>query len=427
MQNLNFPSTWLIWIKNLVLSGTSQILINGLLGKKLTLKRGVRQGDPISPYLFIISMDFISRWFQRLRDTGAITLPFPGMKSCLLYADDALFFLKPDLRHIQILKIAFTAFHQISGLEVNFQKSELLLSRGTQQLGQQLAASMGCNLGHFPFTYLGLPLSNKRINKTAFLPLVGKFNRRLTGWSAKFLSIAGRLTLLNSVLSALPTYYMACFRLPKGTINQIDKIRRHFLWHGVTQNQSKLNLVNWNLVCTPKKLGGLGVKDLHVFNQAMLIKWCWQWATNDPKLWKSIFQATSTMNQLIPVSDFFSQTLKEASAFFKISVQMQPHNGTRVQFWHHDWGRGVLKFRFEILYTYTLNENVTLAEMSQMTQTQQLFRSTLSQEAQEQLQMLQQVMETNPITLTSKPDNVIWKWDQNGKFSVKSAYWNIKN
>lgn len=165
MQNMNFSSAWLTWIKNLVLSGTSQTLINGLLGKKLILKRGVRQGDPVSPYLFIISMDFLSRWFQRLRDTGAICLPFPGMKPCLLYADDALLFLKLYLRHMHILKIAFTTFHQISGLEVNFQKSELLLSRGTQQLGQQLATSMGCNLGQFPFTYLGLPLSNRRLRQ----------------------------------------------------------------------------------------------------------------------------------------------------------------------------------------------------------------------------------------------------------------------
>lgn len=96
-------------------------------------------------------------------------------------------------------------------------------------------------------------------------------------------------------------------------------------------------------------------------------------------------------------------------------------------FWNHDWGRGVLKFRFEILFTYTLNENVTLAETSEMTQLQQLFRSNMSPEAHEQLEMLQQVMETNPVTITSEPDSVIWKWDQNGKFTVKSAYWNIKN
>lgn len=187
----------------------------------------------------------------------------------------------------------------------------------------------------------------------------------------------------------------------------------------------KIKLGKLGLGVYSKKLRGLGVKDLHIFNQAMLFKWCWQWASSDPKLWKSIFNGTSNRDHLIPISNFFSQTVKEASAFFKISMQMQPRNGIRVLFWHHDWRRGILKF--EILFTYTLNENVTLAEIAHMTQMQQLFRSTLPPEAQDQLQILQLEMETNPITITSEPDSVTWKWDQNEKISVRSAYWNIKN
>lgn len=140
---MGFPRNWLAWIKNAVLSGTSQIIVNGLVGKKIILKRGVRQGDPISPMLFIMAMDFVTRWFSKLVVTGAWRLPFQDMKPCLLYADDALFFLKPEARQIQMLKIALAAFERISGLAVNLTKSELVIAKDVGTLGQELAAQIG--------------------------------------------------------------------------------------------------------------------------------------------------------------------------------------------------------------------------------------------------------------------------------------------
>lgn len=125
MRQMGFPNSWVVWIKRAVLQGTSQVIINGLLGKKIILRRGVRQGDPISLVLFILAMDFLNRWFSKLVQSGAWSLPYHDMKPCLLYADDALLFLKPEIRSIQIIKIAFTVFKQISGLEINLHKSEL--------------------------------------------------------------------------------------------------------------------------------------------------------------------------------------------------------------------------------------------------------------------------------------------------------------
>lgn len=203
------------------------------------MPKQVRQGDPLSPFLFIISMDFLARYFAKLAATGTVRLPFAGMKSCLLYANDVLFFIKPEVQQLQILQIALTVFSKVSGLATNPHKSELLFSDPQPQDTTQLSMVLGCKVSEFPFTYLGLPLSNKRLPKAAYLPLIHKLNSRLAGWAAKHLSIVGRIVLLNAVLSALPLYFMMVLRLPKWVITQIDKIRRRFLWHGVGQNKKR--------------------------------------------------------------------------------------------------------------------------------------------------------------------------------------------
>lgn len=105
MSSLGFLAEWITWVKNSILQDSSQVIINGLLGKRIKLRRGVRQGDLLSPNLFIIAMDFITRYLQKLTSTGAIRLPYPQMWPCLLYADDALL-----------------VFSEVSGISINLQK-----------------------------------------------------------------------------------------------------------------------------------------------------------------------------------------------------------------------------------------------------------------------------------------------------------------
>lgn len=167
------------------------------------------------------------------------------MTPCLLYADDAMFFVKPEIQQLQVLQIILMVFKQVSGLSVNLTKSELLVTMGTQASHQQLARVLECKLATLPFIYLGLPLSNKKLSKCAYLPLIQRMNKRLSGWEAKHLSIASRIVLINSMLSSLPTYFMSCLKLPEWVIKDIDKIRRSFLWHGAAPiPHKKMNLAS---------------------------------------------------------------------------------------------------------------------------------------------------------------------------------------
>jgi mannosylglycoprotein endo-beta-mannosidase len=355
--------------------------------------------------------------------TGSIRLPYSGMSPCLLYADDTLFFLKPELRQVQVLKIVLTAFETIAGLAVNLDKSELVTTITPEETGQELALAMGCKLGEFPMKYLGLPLSNKILNKAAYLPLIQRFSTRLEGWAAKNLSIAGRLILINAVLSALPTYYMSCLKLPVWVIKDIDRIRRHFLWHGVTQQKKKLNLANWEIICKPKKLGGLGVMDLTVFNNAMLAKWYWQWNNPEKRIWKTIFQQTNNSLWPVPQSYFFSITLKAVYSFMDASILRIVGRGDSILFWGHNWGVGILKHEFQILYTYAIDQHQSLAQMASTRHIRHMFRGVLSEEAEEQLNsLIHKLQQQQPLQLTSSPDEASWKWTPSAQFTVSSYY-----
>lgn len=254
------------------------------------------------------------------------------MHPCLLYADDALLFFKPDPNQARAIKIALIVFQHVSGLSINLDKSELLTTNVAEQQGLGLELILSCKLQSFPITYLGIPLSDKRLPRTAYILLIEKLNKKLGGWAEKFLSIAGRLVLLNSILSALPMHYMSVMRLPEWVIEEIDRIRRRFLWKGAKEQAKGYNLVDWEIVCQPKKIGGLGVMDMRVFNQTLLLKWMWMWSKDEHKLWKPLMEATALIQSGMPMSMLFSQIHGEISAFFTASVQFIPGNGSRISF-----------------------------------------------------------------------------------------------
>ena len=252
--------------------------------------------------------------------------------------------------------------------------------------------------------HLGLPLSDKKLNRAAYLPLLKKFTGRLTGWAAKHLSIAGRLVLLNAVLSSIPVYYMSCFKLPSWVIEEIDKVRRNFLWHGVSQQPKKLSLVNWNLVCTPKKLGGLGVLDLTTFNHALLLKWFWKWESPHGNLIKPMMMHLGTTEEMLPNSMIFnSRTLSD---FWFISIRRTTGNGCTAGFWIHDWGLGVLRRRFQHLYSYTLHRTVSLQQALLALGLEALFRNPLPTSAEAQLITIKEEVRAMQTMLTNEEDTV---------------------
>jgi hypothetical protein len=180
--------------------------------------------------------------------------------SHLLFADDTLIFSGADPDHLRHLRCLFLCFEAVSGLKVNLAKSELVPVGNVDDV-DGLAGIMGCGVSPLPLKYLGLPLGASYKAKSIWNDVIEKIERRLASWKMMYLSKGGRVTLIKSTLSNLPTYFMSLFPLPAGVANRIEKLQRDFLWGGLGE-EFKYHLVSWSKVCSPISEGGLGVQEL---------------------------------------------------------------------------------------------------------------------------------------------------------------------
>jgi len=176
-----FPAQWCDWIKNLQETSKSAILLNGVPGRWISCRKGLRQGDPLSPYLFILVADLLQ---QLLSTDTLLRHPLASDRPCtiLQYADDTLIVARADVQAVEHLKELLTSFSKATGLNINYNKSMLVPMHVPQDVATQFVGVLGCAQGDFPQTYLGLPLSNEKLNLSAFAPIIARADRYLSGW-----------------------------------------------------------------------------------------------------------------------------------------------------------------------------------------------------------------------------------------------------
>ena len=123
--------------------------------------------------------------------------------------------------------------------------------------------------------YLGLPLLTKRKTSSDYAPLIERVRKRISTWTARHLSLAGRLQLISSVIYSITNFWMSVYRLPKQCLEKIDQLCSAFLWSGPAMS-SKKDKITWENVCKPKEEGGLGLRSLTETNKVSCLKriWC---------------------------------------------------------------------------------------------------------------------------------------------------------
>ncbi|KAL0308169.1 UNVERIFIED_CONTAM: Retrovirus-related Pol polyprotein from type-2 retrotransposable element R2DM, partial [Sesamum angustifolium] len=220
LKLFNFPTRFIGWIEQCVSTATFSVSLNGSIYGFFPGARGLRQGDPMSPYLFVLVME---TWNSLLRYRVLITICFSSIGNALS--------------------------------NVNPQKSQIILSKAVQQDKQQMIDVLGFQEGFLPVRYLGVPLISSRLKIADCKPLIDKLDSRIAGWSHLNLSFAGRAQLIQSVLSTLHSYWASVFILPKGIIKILEAKLRKFLWQGATgRGQAK---VAWDQI----KVHGVGKTD----------------------------------------------------------------------------------------------------------------------------------------------------------------------
>jgi len=170
--------------------------------------------------------------------------------------------------------MSLLCFEAVSGLKINILKLEIIPVCEVDGV-ESLASIMGCGVALLPLKYLGLPLGAPYKSTSIWISIVENMERRLAGWKRLYLSKGGRLTLIKNNLSNLPTYHLSLFPIPIGVPNWLEKLHKDFFLWGDINEEFKFHLVDCSKICSPKQTGGLGVKNLIQFNQALLDKWLW--------------------------------------------------------------------------------------------------------------------------------------------------------
>ncbi|XP_073059743.1 uncharacterized protein [Primulina eburnea] len=153
-----------------------------------------------------------------------------------------------------------------------------------------LASQIGCKRDNWPIKYLGAPLGGDPKSAEFWEPVLSKMSKKLASWKKSFLSRGGRLMLIKSVLSAMPTYYMSLFRVPARVEKKMEKMKRDFLWDGA-DGENHCHVVGWNHVCKPKERGGLGLGNIRFTNKALLGKWWWRCSVEKEALWRKVIKS----------------------------------------------------------------------------------------------------------------------------------------
>ena len=211
------------------------VLINGSPEGFFNSTRGLRQGDPLSPYLFVIGMEVFSNLVDKATSGGLLT----GFNienrqgeeeqiTHLLFADDTLVFCNDTREKLAYLSWVLLWFEAIFSLKMNLEKSSILPLGIVENL-EDLAAELGCRKGNLLTTYLGLPLGMKRKSIQVWDRVEERFRKKLALWKRQYISKGGRLTLIKSTLSNLPIYTMSLYRMPTGVKLRLEKIQRNFL------------------------------------------------------------------------------------------------------------------------------------------------------------------------------------------------------
>jgi hypothetical protein len=241
-----------------------------------------------------------------------------------LFADDVVIFLQPVALDLEVTMDILNIFREASGLKTSMEKSSVFPIHCSAENVSTIHNLLPCHVANFPCKYLGVPLSLKRLGKHHIQPFIDKIADRLPSWKADLLSRAGRLILVQSVLSSMMVYLAMALDLPSWDLKAIDKIRRNFLWRGRKEAMGGHCLVAWNKVTRPKELGGLCISHLQHMCWALRLRWLWLKKTKPDRPWAA----------------FNFHVHPSVLAFFSVAVSSEVDNGRNTLFWTDKWLNG---------------------------------------------------------------------------------------
>lgn len=346
LQLFGFPEKMVGWIKECVSTPCYSVIVNGEAHGFFKAEKGLRQGDPLSPYLFTLVMQVLTIILnKRISEDGFFKFHAKCEKlgiSHLCFADDLFLFCHGDPWSVQVIKDSLDEFGAVSGLWPNEDKSRAFFCHISDENKMLISNIMNFEEGSLPVKYLGVPLVTTTLWHADCAVLIDQVKRRIQQWQNNWLSYAGRLQLSLSVLMSMQVYWSSVFILPVSVSNAIERLVRNFIWGGseMVQRRSK---VAWYDVCLPKSQGGLGIRPLRVWNKSLMAFHIWSIVTMRESLWvkwihtyrmkgknfwnlKVPWDASISWRRILGIRDEFRK-------FFVTDIG----NGEETFFWYDNW------------------------------------------------------------------------------------------
>jgi hypothetical protein len=294
MRTMGFEEKWIALVMKCVKSVSYSVLVNGVPYGNILPSRGLRQGDPLSPYLFLIAAEGLSSLLSRAaldnRLTGVSIFVGGYRLSHLFFPDDSLLFCRATAEEWENRSLVLKLYERASGQQLNAAKTSIFFSKNTSpEIKDLICTSVGIPVLASFDKYLGLPAMVGRSKTRTFKSICSRVQKKIDGWKEKFLSQAGKEILIKAIVQAIPTYCMSVFLLPKVLCKSLNTLINKFWW-GHKANHNRISWMSWERLGFSKARGGMGFRDLQVSNKALLAKQGWRLITNFGSLVARIFK-----------------------------------------------------------------------------------------------------------------------------------------
>ncbi|OMO87766.1 reverse transcriptase [Corchorus capsularis] len=400
LEKFGFCQKWIKWIMECLSTVSYTLVINDKPSGSIIPSRGLRQGDPISPYLFLFVVDVLSRMVHSAVSVGVLHGTYLS-RYCpplthLLFADDSLFFLAATKENCDGMTWILKAYCDASGQLVNLQESSIIFSNNTPaDVRFQVEASLQIVGAPNPGTYLGVPNLWGKTKCQAMKFIQERIKDKLQGWRQCWLSQGGKEVLIKSVASALPTYIMSGYKLPKKLCGEINSDMASFWW-GQGDESSKIHWLSWEKLTNGKEKRGIGFRNLEDFNRALLEKQGWRILTQPNAFWVKILKAL----------------------YFKDCDFMEARKISRAS-WSWD---SIIEGRKQ---GEIIGGNLPRKVAEIMDKEEGIWK--LKAIKQEVEPAIINNIEKLLISHSNEEDRVVWPHNQDGIYSVKSGYFAIKD
>jgi hypothetical protein len=425
MRKMGFHDKWIQLLMKCYSTVKYKFKINGVLTEEVIPERGLRQGDPISPYLFLICAEAFSSMLNKADQEGKLE----GIRICkkspsfnhLLFADDSLILLKVTEESAHHLQNTLKLYEESSGQTINVDKSSIVFTKNTKvsdkkkMMDTLKITSEGRNS-----KYLGLPAFVGKSKKRTFNYIKEKIWSRLQGWKEKLLSKAGKEILIKACAQAIPIYAMTCFDITKSLCEEINSVISRFWW-AQQDKDNKIHWLGWEKLTRTKREGGLGYKDLYAFNLAMLAKQGWRLLTKPGSLCARVMKAkyypdTSVLQAEYQAGISYAwRSVLKGINLLKKGIIKRVGDGTTINIWQDPW-----------LPRLWSRKPITPRGKKIITKVCELMDPLTGSWDNHLVRELFWPQDTNLIlsipVVEDMEDEWAWHFEEKGQFTVKSAY-----